>query len=568
MKRYLLIIIILLGIFCSNIMVFAQENESEAYEITTEEDSELSSNSDITNEELENAIIIGSGEEEQISILFLDGFAAYYFSQLNKNFGNNYIGSCSYTAAAMLLSFYDTYWNDNIIPEHYESQDKNFPNTKLIEDISESPGIKMESIPHGTTKEQYKTIIDNDKDEYFHLKLIDIGLNIFDDYALFPSSVEELLEYYLYNVVGFSTSEVTVERITAGNLFDGITVREYVINKVTQGIPVFVSATSLGEGAHSYIIYDYDASTDELYCHLGGHYNDENVLLTHVKFSTIDYTLFEGAVTINFTQNSQHSHSDNYVDSEGNTYCSCYFSNCHPEHEHRYKPFESTESTLHTYDCPCSPTTILQPHTYTYAELDDNMHIYKCTKCEYQIEQNHRWEKTYNDETHTFTCIDCGHVKTDFHNIEIESCDSTAHRYYCTGCDYSVAEEHIKTHTSVDDILHFVKCSVCEYEGNEYHSTKYADLGDGTHSDSCEECGYYSIENHTFVCKSVDGTYHRSVCDACGLVNGANEAHVWGSYSNPKYFKCTLCGHLKLVTGPGIIPINPPNKNDEIEETE
>ena len=37
MKRYLLIIIILLGIFCSNIMVFAQENESEAYEITTEE---------------------------------------------------------------------------------------------------------------------------------------------------------------------------------------------------------------------------------------------------------------------------------------------------------------------------------------------------------------------------------------------------------------------------------------------------------------------------------------------------------------------------------------------------
>ncbi len=89
-----------------------------------------------------------------------------------------------------------------------------------------------------------------------------------------------------------------------------------------------------------------------------------------------------------------------------------------------------------------------------------------------------------------------------------------------------------------------------------------------THSISCKNCEYLLIENHTFVCKSVDRTYHRSVCDACGLVNGANEAHVLGSYSNPKYFKCTLCGHLKLVTGPGIIPINPPNKNDEIEETE
>ena len=89
-----------------------------------------------------------------------------------------------------------------------------------------------------------------------------------------------------------------------------------------------------------------------------------------------------------------------------------------------------------------------------------------------------------------------------------------------------------------------------------------------THPISCKNCEYLLIENHTFVCKSVDGTYHRSVCDACGLVNGANEAHVWGSYSNPKYFKCTLFGHLKLVTGPAIIPINPPNKNDEIEETE
>ena len=33
MKRYLLIIIIILCIFCSNIMVFAQENESEAYDV-------------------------------------------------------------------------------------------------------------------------------------------------------------------------------------------------------------------------------------------------------------------------------------------------------------------------------------------------------------------------------------------------------------------------------------------------------------------------------------------------------------------------------------------------------
>ena len=545
MKRYLLIIIILLGIFCSNIIVFAQENESEAYEIPTEEDSKLSSNSDITNEELENAIIIGSGEEEQISTLFLDKFAVYYFSQLNKNFGNNYIGSCSYTAAAMLLSFYDTYWNDNIIPEHYESQDKNLPNSKLIADILESPGIKMESIPHGTTKEQYKTIIDNDKDEYFHLKLIDIGLNIFDDYALFPSSVEELLEYYLYNVVGFSTSEVTVERITAGNLFDGITVREYVINKVTQGIPVFVSATSLGEGAHSYIIYDYDVSTDELYCHLGGHYNDDNVLLTHVKFSTIDYTLFEGAVTINFTPTSQHSHSNNYVDSDGNTYCSCDFP-CHPEHEHSYKPLNGVENIYHTYDCLCAvQNNVNFLHTFTYVELDNSKHINKCTQCEYQVELPHNLDYTnINDElNHREYCTVCGHIGISYHNFECDGSENGLHYEECVDCGYRTSQCTRAQFTSIDANNHSAVCLDCEYT--------------------------VSTEPHNWVYTSISALYHEGHCADCGEIKTTQQSHSWKVSNDPKYVECSYCGYLKLkptLGGGEIIPVQPFNKEDDIEE--
>ena len=42
-------------------------------------------------------------------------YASYYFSNLRDNFGNNAFGSCGYVSIGMLLSFYDVYWDDNII---------------------------------------------------------------------------------------------------------------------------------------------------------------------------------------------------------------------------------------------------------------------------------------------------------------------------------------------------------------------------------------------------------------------------------------------------------------------
>ena len=44
-----------------------------------------------------------------------DKFASYYFCDLKNYFGYNTHGSCGYVAVAMLLSYYDTYLNDNIV---------------------------------------------------------------------------------------------------------------------------------------------------------------------------------------------------------------------------------------------------------------------------------------------------------------------------------------------------------------------------------------------------------------------------------------------------------------------
>lgn len=69
-------------------------------------------------------------------------YSTYYFSQLKQNFGNNIKGSCTYVALAMLLSYYDSYWNDSIIPEGYDMISMLEENELPL--LVESPGIYTE----------------------------------------------------------------------------------------------------------------------------------------------------------------------------------------------------------------------------------------------------------------------------------------------------------------------------------------------------------------------------------------------------------------------------------------
>ena len=50
-------------------------------------------------------------------------FTLNYFKNLKTNRLNNWHGECGYVAVTMLLSFYDTYWNDNIIEEKYDKNE-------------------------------------------------------------------------------------------------------------------------------------------------------------------------------------------------------------------------------------------------------------------------------------------------------------------------------------------------------------------------------------------------------------------------------------------------------------
>lgn len=62
-------------------------------------------------EEMENLPVA----TEEITNLQYDTYVKNYFAGLTQNFGANIKGSCGYVSLGMLLSYYDSFLDDNII---------------------------------------------------------------------------------------------------------------------------------------------------------------------------------------------------------------------------------------------------------------------------------------------------------------------------------------------------------------------------------------------------------------------------------------------------------------------
>lgn len=249
-----------------------------------------------------------------------DNYSTYYFSNLKTNYGNNAIGSCGYVATGMLLSYWDTYWDDNVIPENYEMI--TLFDTNQFELESESPGIYFEpnSLVGGVDVYDYYQIVEQYSNFYFHLKLIQIAKEIFGEYrfddpdgqplGMAYSEYKEFFEYYIYDYRGFSRDDVEVI-IYQGN---SDSVKEKAIELIKQGIPVKLSI-----GGHAVVGYDYDEENDDIYCHFGWGSN-----ATHVTINQMGYNNYYHLAAFKF--NNQHSHSNNYKfynEEESHTFCSC-----------------------------------------------------------------------------------------------------------------------------------------------------------------------------------------------------------------------------------------------------
>lgn len=279
-------------------------------------------------------------------------YAVHYFNKLTTNFGQNEKGSCCYIAMAMLLSYYDTSWDDNVIPENYDMITL-LQNDQFVLDL-ESPGIYTDYniVPRGVSTNDYYQIVEKYSNFYLQLKLIQLGKEKFGQYkfdtsmnpcGLFVSQIQELLEYYLYEYNDYQKSDVEIEQ-GSGDL------RAYVKKKVRQGVPVLVTMSS-SAGGHAFIIYDYNETTDELYGHMG--WRPGSTRYTHIAISTSVYTTFTSATTLNFK--GSHACSNNYKYSNGyetlNTYCPCSLE-VDLVHTHQYR-CAKFDSKYHRYYCVC-----------------------------------------------------------------------------------------------------------------------------------------------------------------------------------------------------------------------
>ena len=253
------------------------------------------------------------------NIFNTDYFAPYYFSNLNGRFGKNVKSSCTYVAVDMLLSYYDSFWNDNFLPEKYDGENV-FVNETIL-NATESPGSKNEVdagiSTSGLSDEEYLNLINNYKDDIVHFDLLSRGiekLNLYDEekkelsLGTLLRDVREVVYDYLDESTSLSKDDIKIGFENS----NPTKMRETIIKNVSKGIPVIIDARDRKDpsakdvSAHSFIAYDYDEVNDEIYCNAGWYSSSS----WHISMSDLGYPYIQEIMY--FEPAIEHAHSFNY----------------------------------------------------------------------------------------------------------------------------------------------------------------------------------------------------------------------------------------------------------------
>ena len=328
-----------------------------------------------------------------------------YFSNLTTNYPTNNVGNCGYVAAAMLLSYYDTYWNPNFIPDQYNNSnlteldsldDKTF-DSPGVNDIHEDLWVNYQPMtaPDENSPEWYKKKYqENEKaayrdyldrmlarqDESFvallYQKAIEAGTlkpsvnprtgtgirSIQKIVNLYISQNEQLagkvtLNFEEYSKMGDDLSEEEQRKI----------IRNKAINRLKKGQPlIFGGDTHTGYG-HICIAYAYDEVNDQIIIHTGWPGRENN---RHV--STSDFLRFNDFAYLDVFS-SLRSVPDNKRFKVGNEAYSCHDldSFVHKEIAVAYQ-----DEDFHALQCSCGKTKY-EKHDFVSIGSGTK----KCSKC-------------------------------------------------------------------------------------------------------------------------------------------------------------------------------------------
>ena len=141
-----------------------------------------------------------------------------YFSNLTENFGENYKGSCGYVAMGMILSYFDNYYSDEIVPEEYDVRSSGIGRNMIIR--NSSPGVMKDDYLYAeygklskdvTAQEYYNYLLSYERYS-LHAKLILYANNIqglydFNDQnnpcGITMSEMDNVIKCYLMYERGF-----------------------------------------------------------------------------------------------------------------------------------------------------------------------------------------------------------------------------------------------------------------------------------------------------------------------------------------------------------------------------
>lgn len=323
-----------------------------------------------------------------------DKFNFYYFKNLNDNVIKNNNGNCGYTAISMLLSFYDTYWNDNVISSSYESSYaylNNFEDESSNYKIYNSPGISDNinlKIPSGTSSEQRNVLIH----EFINKAIANKNSSLFglllsysydfkwfqeDDFLKdFPTTYDNLV-YMLNRYINdndYLANKISVKSNNVSNINSYSKIRNEVINEVQKGNPVIVAGNS-----HAMVAYYYDEINDIIYGHMGWGY---------------DSTFYN---------------IDDYVNTSDNSgiYYYAYLNISNLKHEHSKKYLIIQKSKIY---CSCSLYSHI--HNYAYKIIDTLSHEKHCICLDASINENHIFSSTYKVGINEYAvCKYCNYSK-------------------------------------------------------------------------------------------------------------------------------------------------------------
>lgn len=247
-----------------------------------------------------------------------------YYKNLDYNYSKNPNNSCSFVATTMLLSYYDTYLNDDIIPEQY---DVTAQYDTTIGSYTSSPGVYHETITAADDSVYPFKLIEM-KDYSLQVLLFYIADKLgYELDAINMAEREQVLIYYFNNYTPFIYGEdYEFSYIEEGEETEPI-ILEQIYNKIDLGEPIIISYDASYRHEYSYeishVAIAYKYSGNNVFVHLGDDRQEAN--FTNFNLNTYEIKNIKEFFHITFEIN--HKHSNNIVidDNDYNhaAYCPC-----------------------------------------------------------------------------------------------------------------------------------------------------------------------------------------------------------------------------------------------------